>query len=205
MDSVHSFRTRAKWQLKEQRSLDDGNLSLQRTQHVVAQDAGFRNWSALLAADDFERRLALLMHAWPQLTSVGMDGKQGTALGLRGYLALSPEDRATKYAELREYLRGELDAIQWVHDWLLESVTPLKGLNRARSSYGLKHLVEDLRGEYLTNGALIAGALMAGFVCNVTGPQQLERNVCFNMSERDLKAQERRRDEARRAPRFMIG
>uniref|UniRef100_UPI0026198140 hypothetical protein n=1 Tax=uncultured Microbacterium sp. TaxID=191216 RepID=UPI0026198140 len=127
-----------------------------------------------------------------------LDGVRGTAFGTREFFARSPQERDAKYIELREYLRGELDAIRWVHDWLIESVTPLKGLNRSRSSYGLKHLAEELRGEYLTNGAVIAGALLAGFISDVTEPGQLERNVRFNMSERDLKAEERRRDAVRR-------
>lgn len=192
MDTVRSFKTLAKQQLKEQRARGDEALSLQRVQHLVAQDAGFRNWGALLSADDFERRLELLLHERPQLTSVGMDGKLGTGFGLREYLALAPTERDTKYAQLRDDLRGEIDAIRWVHDWLLKSVTPIKSLNRSRSSYGLKGMAERLRGEYLTNGAFIAGALLAGFICDVKGPDRRERNVYFNMSERDLKNEYRR-------------
>ncbi|MFD5864655.1 hypothetical protein ACFWGP_06885 [Agromyces sp. NPDC127015] len=198
MDSVRAFKILARQRLKEHRTPPEEARSLQRTQHLIAQEAGFTNWAALRSADDFERRLALLMQDWPQLTSVGMDGIRGTAFGTRKYFALSPQERDMKLTELREYLRGELEAIRWVHDWLIESVTPLKGLNRSRSSYGLKHLAEELRGDYLTNGAFIAGALLAGFTSDVTGPNQLERNVRFNMSERDLKAEERRRDAVRR-------
>ena len=198
MDSVRAFKTLARQRLKGHRTPLEESRSLQQTQHLIAQEVGFTNWAALRSADDFERRLALLMHDWPQLTSVGMDGIRGTAFGTREYFLLSPHERDVKYIELREHVRGELDAIRWVHDWLVVSVTPLKGLNRSRSSYGLKHLAEELRGEYLTNGAFIAGALLAGFISDVTGPGQLERNVIFNMSERDLKAEERRRDAVRR-------
>ncbi|WP_306231408.1 hypothetical protein [Agrococcus beijingensis] len=202
MDSVRAFKTLARQRLKEHGAPLQELRSLQKTQHLIAQEAGFTNWATLRSADDFERRLALLMHDWPQLTSVGMDGIRGTAFGTREFSALSPQERDVKYTELRKYLRGELDAIRWVHDWLIESVTPLKGLNRSRSSYGLKHLAEELRGDYLTNGAFIAGALLAGFISDVTGPNQLERNVTFNMSERDLKAQELRRHTVRRDRRF---
>ncbi|WP_298741971.1 hypothetical protein, partial [uncultured Microbacterium sp.] len=73
MDSVRAFKTLARQRLKEQRTLLAESRSLQKTQHLVAQDAGFTNWAALRSADDFERRLALLMHDWPQLTSVGLD------------------------------------------------------------------------------------------------------------------------------------
>ena len=66
-----------------------------------------------------------------------------------------------------------------------------------RTSYGLKHLAEHLRGEYLTNGAFIAGALLAGFTSDVTTPDQLARNVHFNMSQRDIQLEERRRDALR--------
>lgn len=197
MDSVRAFKTLARQRLKEHHTSPTESRSLQKTQHLIAQEAGFTNWAALRSADDFERRLALLMRDLPQLTSVGLDGVRGAALGTREFLALSPQEREVKYVELREDLRAELDAVRWVHDWLIDTVTPLAGLNRSRSSYGLKHLAEDLRGEYLTNGAFIAGALLAGFVSDVTEPGRLERNVRFNMSERDLKAEERRRDAVR--------
>lgn len=200
MDSVRAFKTLARQRLKEHRTPLEESRSLQQTQHLIAQEVGFTNWAALRSADGFERRLALLMHDWPQLTSVGLDGIRGTALGTREYFLLSPHERDVKYTELR----GELDAIRWVHDWLIESIAPLKGLNRLRSSYGLKHLAEELRGEYLTNGAFIAGALLAGFISDVTGPSQLERNVIFNMSERDLKAEERRRDAVHRDRRIAL-
>lgn len=200
MDTVRSFKTLAKQRLKEQRAQGDGSLSLQQTQHRVAQDAGFANRSALLASDDFDRRFALLMQELPQLTAVGMDGDKGTALGLREWLALSPAERESKYAELRLELRQEIDAVRWVHDWLLAKVSPIKSPNRSRSSYGLKHLAEGLRGAYLTNGAFIAGALIAGFSCDVKTPGMLARNVIFNMSERDLKSEDRRRDALRHRP-----
>jgi len=198
MDSVRAFKIIARQRLKEQNTPLAGSRSLQKTQHLVARDAGFANWAALRSADDFERRVALLMHDWPQLTSVGLDGVQGAAFGTRELFALPLQERDAKYIKLRERVRAELDAIRWVHDWLIESVTPVKGLNRSRSSYGLKHLAEELRGEYLTNGAFIAGALLAGFLSDVTEPGHLERNVRFDMSERDLKAEERRRDAVRR-------
>jgi hypothetical protein len=200
MDSVRSFKTLARQRLKEHSAPLAEPRSLQKTQHLIAQEAGFKNWAALRSADDLQRRLALLMYDWPQLTSVGMDGSRGIALE---FVALSRQERDVKYFELREYLRSELDAIRWVHDWLIGSVTPLKRLNRLRSSYELKHLAEELRGEYLTNGAFIAGALLAGFVSDVTEASQLERNVIFNMSERDLKTEERRRNEVRRGRRLV--
>lgn len=203
MDSVRAFKTLAQRRLREHRTSLEESHSLQKTQHLIAQEAGFTNWAALRSADEFERRLALLMHDWPQLTSVGMDGVRGTAFATRELVALSPQERDVKYTELRKHLRGDPDSIRWVHDWLVESVTPLKGLNRSRSSYGLKHLAEELRGAYLTNGAFIAGALLAGFISDVTRPDQFARNVMFNMSERDLKAEERSRDASRRDRRIV--
>ena len=197
MDTVRTFKTLAKQQLKEQRARGSEHLSLQQVQHVLAQEAGFTNWSSLLSADDFDRRLALLLRQWPQLTSAGMDGTKGAAVSDREWLALTPEERASKYANARASLRSETAAIRWVHDWLIENVAPTKNLNQMRTSYGLKHLAEHLRGEYLTNGAFIAGALLAGFTSDVTTPDQLARNVHFNMSQRDIQLEERRRDALR--------
>ncbi|RNE66798.1 hypothetical protein [Cryobacterium tepidiphilum] len=196
MDTVRSFKIIAKQQLREQPAPDPQSLTLQQMQHVVARAAGFLNWGAMLSADEFERRFGLLMLERPQLTSVGMDGELGTAFGWSEYISLSSEERDSKYQELRDELWDELDAIRWVHDWLLESVSPLKGINRRRSSYGIKHIAERIRGDYLTNGAFIAGALLAGYVSDVDGTERHERNLHFNMSERDLKVED---DRSRKA------
>jgi hypothetical protein len=64
-----------------------------------------------------------------------------------------------------------------------ESSTPLKGLNRSRSSYGLKYLAEGVRGDHLTNGAFIAEPRLAGFNRVVKGADMLERDVHIKTSE----------------------
>jgi hypothetical protein len=38
-----------------------------------------------------------------------------------------------------------------------------KSMNRARSSYGLKHDAERMPGDYVANGMMIAAALAMGF------------------------------------------
>jgi hypothetical protein len=93
---VRAFKTLARQRLKEQRAPLAESRSLQKTHHLVAQDAGFTNWAALRSADDLERRLALIMHDWPLLTSVGLDGVRGAAFGTREFFAFSPQERDAK-------------------------------------------------------------------------------------------------------------
>lgn len=76
----------------------------------------------------------------------------------------------------------------------LQKIKKIDTVNRSRSSYGLKHVVEkiafDLGGQilpanYITNGALIAAALYNGFDLHRIdhGP-----NAHFNMSKRSIEA-----------------
>lgn len=63
----------------------------------------------------------------------------------------------------------------------------LRGLPRTKHvasgySYHLKHVVERLIGEYVSNGQLIAVALHLGFQREIDGP-----NCIFNMFARDVK------------------
>ena len=54
----------------------------------------------------------------------------------------------------------------------------LKNINKTGSSYGLKHVAEREIG-YITNGELIAAALMEGFNVQIEGP-----NGYFNISQK---------------------
>nr|WP_221378305.1 hypothetical protein [Actinoplanes polyasparticus] len=52
----------------------------------------------------------------------------------------------------------------------------------ATGSYGMKHVVEDVLGEYVANGELIAAALMAGYPMRYDGGP----SATFGMSRRDV-------------------
>jgi hypothetical protein len=78
-----------------------------------------------------------------------------------------------------ELLRSE-DRVLRVRDWLLANIAPIK--TPTLGSYMMKHVVERATGEYLTNGDLIAAALMAGYpMSRPHGP-----NAEFAMSKRDV-------------------
>lgn len=55
------------------------------------------------------------------------------------------------------------DQVALCKDWIKEYITPLKALNKARSSYNLKHQVEDACGTYISNGAYIKAAIELGY------------------------------------------
>ena len=66
---------------------------------------------------------------------------------------------------------------------LLSSVEKTKRINPRCKSYGLKHDAEKVSPKlYVTNGAFITGALIAGFDAQKNGS-----NALFNMSLRSLK------------------
>lgn len=189
MDTIRWFKTRAKALLK---SLDhdtaarqrvatvlrDGEkISLQKAQHVVAVEAGFANWKALLDASDVERRLAVVMTEEPLLNDFG--------IGLySGHRRKPREERMRILAEDRQRLRDSLDDVEWTAEWLRSNVEPIKTINRRRSSYGLKHIAEkhSPRG-YLTNGVFIAAAMVAEYPFRITDSP----NPQFGMSEKSIK------------------
>ena len=59
-------------------------------------------------------------------------------------------------------------------------VKPMKTLNRKRTSYGWKHLVEDWAGEYVSNETFIEAMHQLGFKSKPTADTP---NFYFNISE----------------------
>jgi hypothetical protein len=91
--------------------------------------------------------------------------------------------RAQREAELAEG-RAELMAregfVLEVAAWLVQNVTAIQ--TPTIGSYRMKHVVENAIGKYVTNGELIAAALLAGYAFKYDdGP-----NVLFGMSKRDV-------------------
>lgn len=82
----------------------------------------------------------------------------------------------------------EEDQVLLCMEWLRRFAKPRKTVNYARSSYGLKHCVEDWCGEYVSNGAFIEAARRLGFEVITRSSDGL--NTVFRLSY-DKKALER--------------
>ncbi|HEY2406832.1 MAG TPA: hypothetical protein VGI10_12555 [Polyangiaceae bacterium] len=62
--------------------------------------------------------------------------------------------------------------------WIRWFVRPRRTINQKRSSYGLKHTVENWAGRYVANGAFIAAAIAEGYRVAQIGQGP---NAWFNM------------------------
>lgn len=190
MDTIRWFKARAKALLKsldrdddarERVSAvlrDDGNVTLQKVQHVVAVEAGFPSWKDLLDAKDVEHRLAIAMNEEPLLNDFGIGPYSGNRRKPR-------EERLRILAEDRKKLRNSLDDVAWTVQWLESNIKPIKTINRRRSSYVLKHIAEKHSPKgYLTNGAFVAAAMIAGYPYKISADSP---NPQFGMSEKSIK------------------
>jgi hypothetical protein len=118
------------------------------------------------------------MDEHPQLTSFGVgvfDGRRKSAA-----------DRDVELANGRAALIEREAHVMTIAAWLSANIqlinTPSAG------SYHVKHVVERAINGYVTNGELIAAALIAGYTFRYTdGP-----NVDFGMSKRDIDRADRR-------------
>jgi len=161
-------RYRQHWQANAQ--------SLMRAQHVVAREAGFANWEALLAAPDDELQLAAVMHRLPSLCSNG--------IATSDHWRLPPEEANHRLEADRTELRRSIEDIRKTREWLRKNVVKIKTITTDVTSYGLKHLAEEDIG-YITNGVFIAAAIIEGY-----GYRMLRDslNVEFAMSKRSIRA-----------------
>lgn len=181
MDTVRYFKTLSKSQLKDLREIGDSALGLQQVQHEVAVDAGYRSWGALLSADDFDRQLAGAMHQEPQLNANGFGA---------GMYSRSAQERREQFAMWRAQLRGSAARIDEIREWLLQHVEPRQSINTNASSYHLKHLAEEDLGSYVSNGELIAAAIIAGY--SYRRGADGSPNATFGMSARSISELRRR-------------
>jgi hypothetical protein len=116
--------------------------------------------------------LAEVMDQHPQLNTFG--------LGVFAPLRKTAGQRAAELASGREELAEREAAVLEIAAWLRENIAPIK--TPTFGSYTMKHVVEHAIGEYVTNGELIAAALVAGYPARlVPGP-----NPLFGMSARDV-------------------
>lgn len=108
-----------------------------------------------------------------QLTTFG--------IGIFESSSKTPEQREAQLADERRKLVEREATVLKVAAWLRENVAPIK--TPTVGSYRIKHAVENAVGEYVSNGELIAAALLASYACKYTdGP-----NPLLGMAERDVK------------------
>ncbi len=103
----------------------------------------------------------------------------------RGHFDIQPRD---EFLEAQDQLRGSVDQVAASVIWL-EQIYSIRSLNRKRTSYSYKHLVEHYHREqgmpcYVSNGAFIAAALGHGL--NVKHECPGSPNVFVNISERAI-------------------
>lgn len=163
-------------------------LTLGRAQHIVAVEHGFPSWEVLAQSKPMVIRLAITLVRVPDLNDEG--------IGLiESFQHRPPHAQQSILHGEREVLRRSVERVGLVVDWLNRHVAPIKTINRGRTSYGMKHIVEKDIG-YITNGVFIAAGIIAGY------PYEIMKrdlpNVSFGMSEQSLKRIE---DERRRNPR----
>lgn len=75
--------------------------------------------------------------------------------------------------------------INIIANYLKNNIRKIKTINTRNSSYGLKHIIENVLGKevdhYVSNGELILSALLAGFKMDNS-----RINPYFNMSKKDI-------------------
>lgn len=118
------------------------------------------------------RTLAEVLDQYPTLGSFGF--------GVFLPHSKTPAEREHELKQYRDELRRAARNVDQVRAWLLDNLTPIK--TPTQSSYALKHVAEHALGRYVSNGELIAAALMAGYpISRPEGP-----NVLVAVSARDL-------------------
>lgn len=174
MDTVRYFKDLSKTRLKALRAAGEA-MALQRVQHDVAVEAGYRSWDDLLHADDIDRQLAVVMTMEPSLNFNGFGP---------GSFAKSIEERKRNFADWRAELRRRAQHVDEVRLWLLANVVPRATRNPDAYSYRLKHLAEEGLGGYVANGEVIAAAIIAGYAYKPDGNDS--PNATFAMSSKSI-------------------
>ncbi len=144
------------------------NRSRKQLIRSIADQTGRSYVEISRLADTFDK--ALDEH--PRLTSFGM--------GTYWRPDDTAQQRADEFDKDRRHLRNSLPIVITVTLWLTANIGMIK--TPTRGSYGLKHLAESSIGQYVTNGQLIAAALIAGYPMREAGGP----NPLFGMRKRDL-------------------
>ncbi|WP_182378650.1 hypothetical protein [Nocardioides sp. WS12] len=123
--------------------------------------------------------LDAVMNAHPQLNAFG--------IGAFDSRKKSPEERRAYLADGRAALKRREAMVMKVTAWLRANISPIK--TPSVGSYRMKHVAERALAEYVSNGELIAAALIAGYPVKYSeGP-----NANLGMSKRDVDSVDARR------------
>lgn len=178
MDTIRYFKDLSKARHRETGGSIEGKVvGLQKVQHLVAVDAGYASWDALLGASPADRDLAVAMSIEPHLCINGFGA---------GYFDLPLEARRNRFVGWRLELRQRADHVAEIRDWLESNVVPRKTINSEYGSYSIKHMAERHLGGYVANGELIAAAIIGGYPYR--RGEDLSPNATFGMSSRSLAA-----------------
>lgn len=153
---------------------DSTNFSLMKAQHVIAKEHGFQKWDNLLDATAIQQRLAITMKEEPALNAIGISFPFDSSLSL--------SQRQVKFKEAREELKNSFPEIDKIASWFQDNIVPIKTIDRSRTSYRLKHIVERQIG-YITNGQFIAAAIICGYPYKAIYGSP---NVYFGMSKKSF-------------------
>lgn len=90
----------------------------------------------------------------------------------------------TGFGDPTPFSEPEQPQIELCKRWISTFAEPRKTLNSKTHSYGMKHIIEDWAGVYISNGAFIAAAIDLGY--RYKQPQGTKSpNAVFNMSLAD--------------------
>lgn len=127
---------------------------------------------------DLRAKLDQLMAEIPLLGAHGV--------GVLWYGNKTREEREAALVERRVRLSADLEYVRWTMDWLRQNVEPWHKITRCYGSYSLKHIAERYApGGYISNGCLIAAAILAGYQYRLR--EDGSPNVCFGMTRRSIK------------------
>ena len=137
-----------------------------------------------LRAFQVEPRLKIeaVIAAIPPLTSFGV--------GVFDRQRLTDAECLAQLRQGRAELLEDTETFTAVRDWLYGSIwCKRQSINKRHSSYGVKHLAEQVLGDYVANGTFIAAAIASHLDYQLIPDSP---NVWFNLSTPWLKAQYKR-------------
>jgi hypothetical protein len=86
------------------------------------------------------------------------------------------------FQHLKNGLLAQTDLFEKICKWL-EDIKKIKSINKNKSSYTIKHIIEKEFGEYVSNGIVIAAAIHCGFKYEI---YKGSPTSFFNMSNKSL-------------------
>jgi hypothetical protein len=114
-----------------------------------------------------------ILQEYPELNDFGF-GLYNSGRGL------TQSEKKNALGNDKKDLLNRLEEFEKVCDWLSTKIK-IKSINTKRTSYGLKHLVEQELGCYISNGMLIVAAIHCGFKV-----KRKSHNAMFNISEKSF-------------------